>query len=54
MAGLFSLQPGWERLLVGGGAMGVAYVLGVLALDGRVRILMMSLLSWRKRPETAS
>ena len=54
VAGLFSLQPGWERLLVGGGAMGVAYVLGVLALDGRVRILMMSLLSWRKRPETAS
>ena len=54
MAGLFSLQPGWERLLVGGGAVGVAYVLGVWALDGRLRALVMSLLLWRKRPEAAS
>lgn len=43
-SGAFGLAAGWPRLVVGGGAMGVAYVLAVLAIDARLRTM---LLSWR-------
>lgn len=42
---LSELRPGWERLLVGGVALGVAYAALVLALDPRLRT---TLLAWRK------
>ena len=43
-SGLFGLAPGWPRLIVGGGAVGMTYVLAVLAIDARLRAM---LLSWR-------
>lgn len=41
---LFGLAPGWPRLILGGGSMTMLYALAVLALDGRLRAL---LLDWR-------
>ena len=48
--GLFALAPGWPRLLIGGGSVGVAYALAVLLLDARVRnMLHDALQSWRQK-----
>lgn len=41
---LFGLAPGWPRLVVGGGSMGLLYMGAVLLLDGRLRAI---LLDWR-------
>src|SRR5690606_38951899 len=38
-SGLFGLAPGWPRLIVGGGAVGMTYVLAVLAIDARLRAM---------------
>ncbi|GAA3923156.1 lipopolysaccharide biosynthesis protein [Luteimonas lutimaris] len=43
-SGAFGLASGWPRLVLGGGATGMAYVVAVLALDARLRTM---LLSWR-------
>lgn len=47
--GLFGLQPGWERLLVGGTVVGLAYCSLVLLLDARIRMQVLGLLRSRSR-----
>lgn len=53
-AGLFSLQPGWTRLVAGGSVVGIAYVTGVLLLDGRLRDLIASAMRKHRRSRSSA
>ena len=47
---LFALAPGWPRLIIGGGSVGLVYAGAVLLLDARPRDMLRDLLvSWRKK-----
>lgn len=45
--GLWGLSPGWHRLLVGGPLLLVVYAVGVVAIDPRVRLMLLNV--WQRQ-----